>query len=127
MSETVATTSPCVFCDIVAGQAPTEVVAEWADAIAIVPLNPVTEGHVLVIPRKHVADATEKPLLTGQVSSLAALHAASVGPCNIITSVGAEATQTVFHLHVHVVPRRKGDGLTLPWTGQNIGSYGDPA
>jgi histidine triad (HIT) family protein len=48
--------------------------------------------------------------------------AAETGPCNIITSVGAEATQTVFHLHLHVVPRRFGDGLALPWTGQETPS-----
>lgn len=121
-ASTANTDTPCVFCEIVAGRSPATVVAEWADAIAITPLNPVTDGHVLVIPRKHVADATEKPMLTGAVASLAALHAAGVGPCNIITSVGAEATQSVFHLHVHVVPRRKGDGLPLPWTPQQNGS-----
>jgi histidine triad (HIT) family protein len=42
-------------------------------------------------------------------------------PCNIITSAGSDATQTVFHLHLHVVPRRAGDGLALPWTGDHRG------
>lgn len=104
----------CVFCRIVAGQEPAKVVARWEDVIAIVPLNPVTEGHVLVIPNAHVRDATEDPIITASVMARAAYLAKS--PCNIITSAGEEATQTVFHLHVHIVPRRKGDGLHLPWT-----------
>jgi histidine triad (HIT) family protein len=81
------------------------------------PLHPVAPGHMLVVPRPHVRDATEDPVLTGWVMAAAARLAARVGDCNIITSVGPAATQTVFHLHVHVVPRRPGDGLALPWTG----------
>ena len=110
--------SECVFCEIVAKRAPAMIVDEWDDAIAIVPLNPVTEGHVLVIPRQHVKDATAFPDVTGLVMRRAGLFAADLGSCNIITSVGAEATQSVFHMHVHVVPRREGDGLALPWTDQ---------
>lgn len=111
--------SACVFCDIVEGIAPAEVVAEWASAAAIVPLNPVVSGHVLVIPRHHVRDAVDDPHTTAVVMG----HVAEIAepPCNIITSVGREATQSVFHLHVHVVPRAEGDGLALPWTGQTHG------
>lgn len=105
----------CVFCQIVAGQAVATQVRQWSDAIAIVPLNPVTAGHVLVIPRFHVVDALEDPRITASVMHAAAELAER--PCNIITSAGAEATQTVFHLHIHVVPRRQGDGLALPWRG----------
>lgn len=106
----------CVFCDIVKGDAPAQIVAQWDDAIAFVPLNPVTDGHTLVVPREHVANAHVKPWVTGAVMRRAAAY--WNGPCNIITSVGVEATQTVFHLHVHVVPRRRDDGLHLPWTDQ---------
>lgn len=106
----------CVFCAIVAGEAPATVVRSWRDAIAIVPLNPVTEGHTLVIPATHVKDATEDPRVSALTMQAAAEYAAGVGPCNVITSVGREATQTVLHLHLHVVPRRDGDGLALPWT-----------
>lgn len=109
-------TADCVFCRIAAGTAAATVVAEWPDAIAIVPLGPVTPGHLLVIPRCHVADATTEPVVTASVMQRA-LEVAP-WPFNLITSAGADATQTVFHLHVHVVPRRPGDGLTLPWTGQ---------
>jgi len=106
----------CVFCRIVRGDAPATFVGAWIDTLAIVPLNPVTEGHILVIPRAHVTDALAAPEVTARVTARAA-HLAR-RPCNIITSCGAEATQTVFHLHVHIVPRREGDGLPLPWTPQ---------
>ena|SRR5579859_4864841 len=105
----------CVFCRIVAGTEPATIVRRWTDAIAIVPLSPVVGGHTLVIPHEHVQDALDAPYVTAQVMLRVASIAAP--PCNIITSVGAEATQTVFHLHVHVIPRHPGDGLALPWTG----------
>ena len=111
----------CVFCRIVAGRAPAKVVREWDYAMAFVPLNPVTEGHVLVVPREHLTDALEYPWMTGRTFCAAATLAKETGgACNLITSVGAAATQTIKHLHVHVVPRREGDGLALPWTGQEV-------
>ncbi|WP_326646634.1 HIT domain-containing protein [Streptosporangium sp. NBC_01755] len=103
----------CVFCQIVAGQAPARIVAEWDDTLAIRPLNPVTDGHVLVIPKRHVADAAEDPAVSAVVMRAAAELA--VPPYNIITSAGREATQSVFHLHLHIVPRKESDGLALPW------------
>ncbi|MGI5274726.1 HIT family protein [Nonomuraea sp. CA-218870] len=106
----------CVFCDILAGEAPATIVRSWSTAIAIKPLNPVTEGHTLVIPATHVRDVTEDPEVSAMTMEVAAEYAAGVGPCNVITSVGREATQTVFHLHIHVVPRRAEDGLALPWS-----------
>ncbi len=113
-------TDDCVFCKIVNGEAEAEIV-DWAPrSVAIVPLDPVTDGHMIVLPRRHVADATTDPSVTADVMNHAAwLAKDDVGPCNIITSVGEEATQTVMHLHIHVVPRRAGDGLALPWTGQH--------
>lgn len=107
----------CVFCDIVAGSAPAVVQYRWRDAVAITPLNPVVEGHVIVIPHAHVRDAFIDPLITGYTMARAAdyLQITRTHPANLITSIGREATQTVFHLHVHVVPRRAGDGLSLPW------------
>lgn len=110
--------SDCVFCDIIAGTAPATVVAANDAAIAIVPLNPVVDGHVIVMPRDHVDHAADDPFAAGEVMVLAASLAQDHRSANIITSIGAPATQTVYHLHLHVVPRREGDGLTLPWTGQ---------
>lgn len=107
--------SECVFCDIIAETEPATFVRRWTDAVAIVPHNPVTPGHVLVIPHAHVVDASDRP----HIAALAMERAASIAvpPFNIITSAGREATQTVFHLHIHIVPRAEGDGLPLPWTG----------
>lgn len=107
--------SECVFCDIVAGRAPAEIFHEWEDAIAFVPLNPVTEGHLLVIPKVHVADVGHDPYVSATTMQRAAQLAATQW-CNVITSRGRVATQTVFHLHFHIVPRREDDGLALPWT-----------
>lgn len=87
------------------------------DLIDIEPLNPVVEGHRIVIPREHVADFSEKPETTVRVMKYIA-GAYHDGHFNIITSKGRHATQSVFHLHIHVVPRWEGDGITLPWTGQ---------
>lgn len=108
--------SDCVFCDIVAGTSPAIVVRRWVDAVAIEPRHPVTPGHWLVIPSVHVDDATTEPLVTG----VAFARAAEIAPypCNLITSADTQATQTVWHLHIHVVPRCEGDGLALPWTTQ---------
>lgn len=88
--------------------------------VAFQPLNPVTPGHFLVVPRKHTKDAIMGALAAGRAMTLAANLAADMDltDVNFITSAGAAATQTVFHLHLHIVPRREGDGLHLPWTGQ---------
>lgn len=109
----------CVFCQIVAGDAPATVAANWPDAIAIRPLNPVTPGHVLVIPRAHTRSFIEDPVVSAVAMHRAAEFASLRGfpgeGVNLITSAGEAATQTVFHLHVHLVPRDRDDRLSLPW------------
>lgn len=113
----VAAWETCAFCDIVAGLGPATVVRRWRRVIAIRPRGGgVTDGHVLVIPHQHVADVGVDPAVSAVTMAAAAELAAELGACNIITSRGEEATQTVFHLHIHVVPRTMGDGLALPWT-----------
>lgn len=112
--------SDCVFCEIVAGRSPATVVREWQLAIAIVPHGPVVPGHVLVLPRTHVADAAENPAVTGYVAVRAAeLGAERGGDFTLIVNCGPSASQTIMHLHWHVVPRQPGDGLLLPWTNQH--------
>lgn len=116
----------CVFCGIASGKQPADVKAEGIDSLMFTPLHPVTPGHLLVIPRIHVPDAFERPGITA-TTLYDATHWASIlrrmdgryENVNLITSVGPAATQSVFHLHVHIVPRTEGDGLHLPWTGQN--------
>ncbi|MEW1616264.1 MULTISPECIES: HIT domain-containing protein [unclassified Streptomyces] len=108
----------CVFCSIAAGIAPATVVRDWGDVLAIRPRGGVNEGHLLVIPRTHVENAGTDPKASGRVMECAAELMAEHPAANIITSKGAEATQTVYHLHMHVVPRAAEDGLPLPWTPQ---------
>lgn len=91
-----------------------------AHSVAFEPLNPVTPGHFLVVPRMHVSHAFESPAAAGRALKFAGYLANRMGleSANFITSAGLAATQTVFHLHVHLVPRFEDDGLILPWTGQ---------
>lgn len=103
----------CVFCTLPQWD---RVDGPW---INIEPLNPVVPGHRLFIPRRHVANAAEMPDTTAMVFRAASRWGADQGvDFNLITSAGYAATQTVFHLHVHFVPRFPEDGLHLPWTGQ---------
>ncbi|QQO39517.1 histidine triad nucleotide binding protein [Microbacterium phage Phabia] len=115
----------CIFCQIVAGKSPAKQMGSWISTVIIEPLNPVTPGHLLVIPRTHVTDATEDAGITATTMHDAAQCVNMIRQVrpeyesvNFITSVGVPATQSVFHLHIHIVPRREGDGLQLPWTGQ---------
>jgi histidine triad (HIT) family protein len=115
----------CAFCAIAAGAGPATVVAEWPDALAILPRTDpdgkrgCTEGHTLVIPRAHVRDFADDPIVFAATTARAAELAARLGgDFNVITSKGTPATQTVFHLHVHLVPRRDGDELALPWSNR---------
>ncbi|QNL29974.1 histidine triad nucleotide binding protein [Microbacterium phage Casend] len=114
----------CIFCEIATYRAPAAMVdTKDFDHVAFVPLNPVTPGHLLVIPRFHAQDAIAHPGHAGRAMTVAGLVAMRLGErdpryesVNFITSVGMPATQSVFHLHIHIVPRREGDGLQLPWT-----------
>jgi histidine triad (HIT) family protein len=116
MGETAQESYSCPFCEINVGRAPATFVHEWSDTIAIIPLNPVVDGHTLVIPKRHVPDFASNPAVSAITMQRAAQLADDLGvPMNLITSRGREATQSVFHLHLHLVPRAENDGLALPW------------
>jgi len=89
-------------------------------SVSFEPLNPVTPGHLLIVPKGHTASALTSPEGAGRAARFAAEIARDLelDDFNLITSAGSWATQSVFHLHWHLVPRRDGDGLALPWTGQ---------
>lgn len=113
--------APCPFCEIFSGRGQTQIVRSWTGGtrpvMAITPLNPVTPGHVLVIPGVHVADFSADVEVTALTMGYAAMLAAETDQdMNLITSRGPTATQTMHHLHVHLVPRHAGDNLHLPWT-----------
>lgn len=105
----------CPFCDIIFGWAQAEVVYEGDEVMAIVPLRPVVAGHLLVLPKEHVPDFTSSYHLTRVSAAVAGHLGRRYEACNLITSRGAAATQSVFHLHWHLVPRAMDDGLALPW------------
>lgn len=115
----MTTEKPCVFCAIVRSDTPATVVREWPDTIAILPRGGVGQrgDHVLVIPRCHVATAIEDPAVTGLVSTRAAQLAVGLGwdNANFIFNVGLYGSQTVLHLHGHLLRRRLGDHIALPW------------
>jgi histidine triad (HIT) family protein len=106
---------PCPFCEIIAGRAPANIVHEWPEAIALIPLNPVVRGHILVIPRTHVHDFAHDPTVSAATMRCAAELITGPSSYNLITSKGKPATQSVFHLHLHLIPRADNDRLALPW------------
>ncbi|WP_306334581.1 HIT family protein [Streptomyces sp. KL118A] len=112
----------CVFCGVDAGTRPARIVAGTAETLTFLPLNPVHPGHVLVAPRRHVADIWGLDEATAAAVGKAVLRAAHAVRAvhrpeglNVIQSSGAVATQSVFHLHVHVVPRFTGDRMPRLW------------
>jgi histidine triad (HIT) family protein len=112
----------CLFCKIVAGDVPAQIVAEDELTVAFMDINPATRGHALVVPRNHAKDLLEINSVDLAAVAVAAqrvagrardrLHADGV---SLINSCGAAAWQTVFHFHVHVIPRYLDDPLRLPW------------
>lgn len=112
----------CIFCKIVAGELPATIVGEDERTISFMDISPATRGHALVIPREHSTD-----LLAVEREDLAAVGLAAqrlagrmkqrlgADGVNLLNSCGAVAFQTVFHFHMHVIPRYEGDSLRLPW------------
>ena len=106
----------CVFCGIVAGEAPADVVLDEPDLMAFLDRRPVFKGHVLLVPRQHVVTLPDLPagLRDGFVEAAQRLAAAVVdglGAQGSFVAMNNTVSQSVPHLHLHVVPRTKGDGL----------------
>src|SRR5579871_4557867 len=104
--------SDCLFCRIVAGELPATVVAQSDRAIAFMDINPATRGHALVVPRAHADDLLEVgdadlAACAQLAAGLARVATAELGAAgvNLINSCGRAAWQTVFHFHIHVIPR----------------------
>lgn len=108
----------CVFCQIVARQAPAHIVYEDAATLAFMDRYPMRSGHTLVVPKRHSRDAFDispedaASAMRSAVRVARAVKAAlGCDGVNIFQSSGSAAGQTVFHYHVHVLPRWRGDGL----------------
>jgi histidine triad (HIT) family protein len=112
----------CIFCKIVAGEVPAQIVAQDEQTLAFMDIAPATRGHALVIPKRHAQDLWEiEPSELVAVAAAAQRLALRVRDrlgadgVNLINSCRPEAWQTVFHFHIHVIPRYAGDPLKLPW------------
>ena len=113
----------CLFCKIVAGEIPATRVREDERTIAFMDINPATRGHVLVIPRAHAADLLEVDpedlaacALAAQAMAVRVKTQLEADGVNLLNACGPAAWQTVFHFHVHVIPRYAADPLRLPWS-----------
>jgi histidine triad (HIT) family protein len=105
-----------VFCDIVSGMVPADIVLDDAEAVAFLDARPVFKGHVLVVPRGHVATLADLPAHSVgpfflRVQRISAVMPAALGAQGTFVAENNVVSQSVAHLHVHVVPRTKGDGL----------------
>ncbi|HEV2058840.1 MAG TPA: HIT family protein [Solirubrobacteraceae bacterium] len=112
----------CLFCKIVAGELPATIIAEDERTMAFMDISPATRGHALVIPRAHARDvheidADDLKAVAAAAQELAgrAIERLGAAGVNLLNSSGAAAWQTVFHFHLHVIPRYDGDPLRLPW------------
>ena len=111
----------CIFCAIVRGDAPSHQVYEDDDVLAFMDIRPFSEGHTLIIPKRHASGLDEldpgdgqKVFRIAQRVGLALRRSdLSVDGVNLILSDGVAAMQTVFHVHIHAVPRRTGDKLSI--------------
>ena len=106
----------CVFCSIVSGETPADVVLDEPELLAFLDRRPVFKGHVLLVPRQHVDTLLDLPAdlhatLLGAAQRLAAAAVEGLGAQGSFVAVNNVVSQSVPHLHVHVVPRTKGDGL----------------
>ena len=112
----------CVFCKIVNGDIPSNTIYENSEFKVIMDISPATKGHVLVLPKEHFKDIYDIDAETaGKLFQLAAVVARALKEVlhcdglNIIQNNGEIAGQTVFHFHMHLIPRYEGDDLTVKW------------
>ena len=112
----------CIFCKIIAGELPGEVLDEDEKTVAFMDINPANRGHALVIPREHskdLLDISDEDLAACTLAArrLARQMSETIDPegFNVLNCCGSAAWQTVFHFHMHVIPRYAADPLRLPW------------
>jgi histidine triad (HIT) family protein len=118
---TIPSTGHCIFCDLIRGAAEVSICYEDATAIAFLDIQPVNPGHVLVVPREHYETLQDIPGQVGlhlyQVATRlipVVQSAAGASDMNIVVNSGHAAGQNVMHYHIHLIPRRDGDGFDVP-------------
>ena len=119
--------SDCIFCKIIAGEIPSFKIYEDDETFAFMDINPANEGHALVIPKEHSADvhaisdaAISATATTAKKIAAAIEKTLSPGGINLVQANGPAAAQSVFHFHMHILPRQMDDELKLNW-GLNPG------
>mgnify|MGYP001290568409 CR=1 len=113
----------CIFCQIVRGEAPASIAYEDEQALAFMDINPLSRGHLLVIPRMHAPDLFALPdrvaghlFVVARRMALALRESHRPDGISVVQSNGRAAGQVVFHLHIHLIPRRlEGGGPQLSW------------
>jgi histidine triad (HIT) family protein len=112
----------CLFCGIVAGSIPSETIDSDERTLAFMDINPATPGHALVVPRAHSTGLLEIESADLEATTLAAQRLTrrmkevlGADGINVLNACGAAAWQTVFHFHLHLIPRYEDDPLKLPW------------
>ena len=126
---TTPATGHCIFCDIIHGAAEVSMCYEDSDSLAFMDIQPVNAGHTLVVPRQHFESFQDLPHDLGMHLFEVAMK---LGPVvrrvsgqegmNLVVSSGTSAGQDVYHFHIHLIPRRAGDGfeVNLPFSGSSM-------
>jgi len=116
----------CIFCKIINREAPGTLVYEDEIVTAIIPKDQVAQGHTLIIPKDHYKDIFDiddavlaRIAVTAKVLSNQIVNVSEATGVNLLNASGADAQQSVFHFHLHIVPRRKNDGLDM-WIKQRL-------
>ncbi len=117
----------CIFCKIANGEIPSKTIYEDEKFRVILDLGPATKGHALILPKDHYANIYELPEeMAGNVMKLAKKMATQITEklgCegfNLVQNNGNLAGQTVYHFHLHLIPRYRADGQTIGWKPQEV-------
>jgi histidine triad (HIT) family protein len=124
--------SDCIFCKIVAGEIPATTVYEDDETLVFMDIGPIIKGHALVIPKKHYDPVTETPddvlarlHVVAKKVAKAQMNGFHADGVNIMQNNGKEAGQEVEHIHIHVIPRFKGDGHHWNWNTRKYEDFGE--
>jgi histidine triad (HIT) family protein len=117
----------CIFCKIIAGQIPVFKVYEDDAVLAFLDISPIVRGHTIVIPKDHHPSLVETPpqtlaTLSSKLPRItrAVLAATRAKACHLLVNNGADAMQTVPHLHYHILPRVPSDDFRIPWDAKTL-------
>lgn len=112
----------CIFCKIAGGQIPSNKIYEDDDFIVMLDIAPASKGHAVIVPKNHAAnlfelpdDDAEKIMKVARTCAAAMQKTLHCDGINVLQNNGKAAGQTVFHLHVHLIPRYKGDTVSITW------------